>query len=105
METEHIAEIRAALGDGPDFEQFRRAIALLRTHLLRTREVPNGCDYLFEGPEATLHEALQTVVATERRVGRFLRLNFVLVDRLFLLRIVAPEGCAGPCEAYFSGDF
>ncbi len=88
----HTEEITATLGNDAAVARFTAAREVLLRHLVHTREVPNGRDFLFSGPGAELHEALKTLVEIEHQASRFLQFDYVPVNGYFLLRIIGlPE--------------
>ena len=91
----------AALQNKETVAQFTAAQALLKRHLVHTREIPNGKDFLFLGPQEELHNALKLVVEVEHASGRPLHFNYVEVDQYFLLRVSGPEAEQQIIAAYF----
>lgn len=102
MNADHLAALRAAHEDGDNLTRFHEARTVLREHLVRTRDVPNGCDYLFEGPEELLRHALHVLVTAERKVGWTLHIDYARVENFFLLRIVSRDDCSEACDSYFT---
>ena len=98
------AEVRSGLITGAEAELFEAARRLLKRHLIHKREIPNGRDFLFSGPETELHGALKTLVEVEHKQNRLLRLDHVLVDEYFLLRIIGTEQNEETIRRYFDQD-
>ena len=97
----HIDEVLAAVHSPQESERFMQARKLLQEHLVCTREILNGKDYVFSGPDEAVHQALHDLVAIEHQVGRFLLFDYAKVDEFYLLRIVGTEGYVDAIEAYF----
>ncbi len=100
--SSHIAEVLSAVHDPQATERFMRARQTLQEHLVYTREILNGKDFVFSGPEKLIHLALHDLVAVEHQVGRFLLFDYAKVDEFYLLRIVGTEGFKEAIESYFS---
>ncbi len=99
--SSHIDEVLSAVRDPQVSERFMRARETLQEHLVYTREIPNGKDFVFSGPEKVIHLALHDLVAVEHQVGRFLLFDYAKVDEFYLLRIVGTEGHKDAIETYF----
>ncbi len=84
----HKDDFVATLRDGKLAVQFTNAQALLKRHLVHTRDIPNGKDFLFLGPETELHDALKLITEIEHNSSRSLHIDFAQVDQYFLLRVV-----------------
>jgi len=97
----HKDDVVAALQNKETVAQFTAALVLLKCHLVHTREIPNGKDFLFLGPQEELHNALKLVVEVEHASGKLLHLNYVEVDQYFLLRVSGQEGEQQIIAAYF----
>jgi len=78
-----------------------RAREVLQEHLACTREILNGRDFVFSGPEELIHRALHDLVAVEHQAGRFLLFDYARVDEYYLLRIVGTEGYKDTVDSYF----
>ncbi len=99
--SSHIEEVLSSVRDPESSERFMRARQTLQEHLVYTREILNGKDYVFSGPENLIHIALRDLVAIEHQVGRFLLFDYARVDEFYLLRIVGTEGHKEQIESYF----
>jgi hypothetical protein len=97
----HTREILASLADPRDAEKFLASIHVLRPHLMHTREVPNGRDFLFSGPAEELRGALRALTEIETRGGCHIHLNYVQLEGYFLLRVVGSEECQDLILSYF----
>ena len=100
--SSHIDEVLSAVRDPQASERFMRARQTLKEHLVYTREILNGKDFVFSGPEALIHLALHDLVAIEHQVGRFLLFDYAKIDEYYLLRIVGTEGYKEAVDSYFS---
>lgn len=87
----HRGEIVATLRYEKQIAQFTNAQALLKEHLVHTREIPNGKDFMFLGPQEELHDALRLIVEIEHKSSRFFHIDFAQVDQYFLLRLIGLE--------------
>jgi len=81
--------------------RFAEACQLLKRHLVHTREILNGKDFLFSGPSQELHTALKSLVEIEHRCSRFLQFDYVQIDEYFLLRAAGIEKHLPIIESYF----
>jgi hypothetical protein len=99
--SRHIDEVLASVHNPQETERFMEARRFLQEHLVCTREVLNGKDFVFSGPESEIHQALRDLVAIEHQVGRFLLFDYARVDEFYLLRIVGTEAYKDTIEAYF----
>ncbi|MEK9136234.1 MAG: hypothetical protein AAB393_03860 [Bacteroidota bacterium] len=84
----HKDEIVATLRDAESIKRFTDVQSLLKNHLVHTREILNGKDFLFAGPSGSLHDALRYV-------------DFAQVDEFFLLRVVGSEADQEMIAGYF----
>jgi hypothetical protein len=100
----HTQEILARLGDPGDVDRFLSAIAVLRPRLVLTREVANGLDFLFAGPEEEIRAALRSLTEIEPRGGCPLQLNYVRIEAYFLLRVLGSQECQDLIRSYFGDD-
>ena len=101
----HAEDVLAGLKNSFEVESFTAARLVLLQHLIHTREVPNGCDFLFSGPASEIHDALRILVDVEHRHGPFLCLDHVRVDEYFLLRITGSGQYGEVIRGYFAeGD-
>ena len=75
---------------------------LLKRNLVHVREIPNGRDFLFLGPELETHDALKAIVDAEKVTTRFLHIDYVQVDQYFLLRIVGSDSEQYAISTYFA---
>ncbi len=80
---------------------FAEARNLLKGHLVHTREIPNGKDFLFLGSRETLHGALTQIVDFEHKSKRFVHVDFAEVDGYYLLRVVGLEEDQQRISTYF----
>jgi hypothetical protein len=99
--SSHIEEVLASVRDQQESKRFMQARQVLLEHLVYTREILNGKDFVFSGPETLLHLALRDLVAVEHRVGRFLLFDYARVDDFYLLRIVGTEAYKEAIDTYF----
>ena len=97
----HIDEVVATLRDPKDVERFTAARQRLKRHLVHTRDLLVGKDFLFAGPPDELHEALKILVEIEHRCSRFLQLDYVQIEEYFLLRVGGPPEYSHIVESYF----
>jgi len=77
------------------------ARSALSRHLIHTREVPNGRDFLFSGPSDEIHDALKTLVDAEHHAEPSLQLDYAQVEEYFLLRVVGSSSCGELIRNYF----
>ena len=73
----------------------------LRKYLIHTRELLNGCDYLFSGPEPEIQAMLSDLVKFERRPVHDIQFNYVKVENYFLLRMMGSEKHQREIRAFF----
>ena len=99
--SSHADEVVSTLADVRDREKFTNARRVLKQHLIHTREVSNGKDYLFSGPREELQVALRDLRALEQRCSRFLQFDYAEVEEYFLLRITGHSRYQGAIEVYF----
>ena len=97
----HKDDVVASLRDTVTIQQFLAAQALLKRHLVHTRQILNGRDFLFLGPTGELREALKLIVNVEHEYSRFIHIDFVQVDEYFLLRVVGSEADQQLVSGYF----
>ncbi len=97
----HADEIALSLGDRGAAERYSAACAYLRQRLMVKREIPNGRDFLFSGPERELQEALRELVSVEQKASRFFQFDVVRIDEYFLLRVVAGAEHREAIDHYF----
>ncbi|MFN0157241.1 MAG: hypothetical protein ACKVRP_04110 [Bacteroidota bacterium] len=97
----HSEEVVSTLPDVKDRDRFTNARLLLKQHLIHTREVSNGKDYLFAGPRGQLLVALKDLRDLEQRCSRFLQFDYAEVEEYFLLRIVSLSQHQEIIETYF----
>ena len=97
----HKDEVVASLRDKQVIQQFLDAQALLKRHLVHTRQILNGKDFLFLGPRDELHDSLKLIVTVEHEYSRFIHIDFVQVDEYFLFRIVGSEADQQLISRYF----
>lgn len=97
----HKDDVVAALQDKGTITKFTAAQVLLKSHLVHTREIPNGKDFLFLGPQEELHSALKLIAEVEHTSSRFLHLDYAQVDQYFLLRVVGSESEQLVIAGYF----
>jgi hypothetical protein len=99
----HREELAATLANPADVDRFMVALQVLRRHLVHTREVPNGLDFLFSGPENDLHIALRTLTEIERHGKCGLHIDYVRIEAFFLLRILGSAECQDQILSFFDG--
>jgi hypothetical protein len=97
----HKDEIVATLRDAESIKRFTDVQSLLKSHLVHTREILNGKDFLFAGPSGLLHDALRYLIEVEHQSNRFLHVDFAQVDEFFLLRVVGSEADQEMITGYF----
>lgn len=102
--SSHIDEVLSSVRDPQASERFLRARQTLQEHLIYTREILNGKDFVFSGPEKVLHMALHDLVGVEHQVGRFLLFDYARVDDFYLLRIVGTEAHKDTIDSYFGQE-
>ena len=95
---------RLSLQGGRETSSLEEARKLLGHHLVHTREVANGRDFLFSGPKEKLHEALRRLVEFEHRRETGLKLDFAEIEEYFLLRITGAPLLQGQISGYFGGS-
>ncbi len=98
----HIDEVLSSVHDPQASRRFMRARQLLQERLVCTREILNGKDFVFSGPDEEVHQALHDLIAIEHQAGRFLLFDYAKVDEFYLLRIVGTEEYKSVIETYFS---
>ncbi len=98
----HTQELLAKLSNPRDADRFLSAIGVLRPRLIHTREIPNGLDFLFSGPEEEIHAALRSLTEIEPRGGCNLQLNYVRIETYFLLRVLGSQECQDLIRTYFT---
>ncbi len=88
----HVDHVISALRDAKAAERYTGARLFLQMHLVVTRDIPNGKDFLFSGDAAQIQEALKTLVAIEHRSSPFLEFDYARIEQYYLLRVVGgPE--------------
>ncbi len=101
----HAEDVLSGLKNRSEVESFTAARIVLLQYLIHTREIPNGCDFLFSGPANEIHGALRTLVDVERMHGSFLSLDYARVDEYFLLRVTGSGQYGEMIRGYFeNGD-
>lgn len=95
---------RISVGGPHELAAFRTARDLLAQHLVHTREVANGRDFLFSGPREALHSALRLLVEYEHRRGGGLQLDFAEIDDYFLLRVTGGAYLQESIARYFAAE-
>ena len=98
----HTQELLSKLSDPRDVDRFLAAIDILRPRLVHTREIPNGLDFLFAGPEDELRGALHSLTEIEPRGGCNIQLNYVRIETYFLLRVMGSQECQDLIRSYFA---
>ena len=99
--SSHIDEVLASVRNPQESERFMQARQVLQKHLVHTREIPNGKDFVFSGPAEVVHQALRDLLSIEHQVGRFLLFDYARVDEFYLLRIVGTESYEEAIDSYF----
>ena len=99
--SSHIDEVLSSVRDPQASKRFMQARRTLQEHLVYTREILNGKDFVFSGSEKVIHLALHDLVDIEHRVGRFLLFDYAKVDEFYLLRIAGTEGFKDAIDTYF----
>jgi hypothetical protein len=97
----HKDEVVASLRDKQIIQHFIDAQAFLRRHLIHTRQILNGKDFLFLGSRDELHDALKLIVNVEHEYNRFIHVDFAQVGEYFLLRVVGSEADQLLVSGYF----
>jgi len=92
---------RVSLRGTGDTSAFKAAKELLARHLVHTREVANGRDFLFSGPKEELHQALRCLVDFEHRHGAGMQLDFAEIEDYFLLRVSGGPQLQESISTYF----
>ena len=82
-------------------DRLKQVKASLKQYLVHTRELLNGCDYLFSGPESEIHTILSHLVKAERRPIHDIQFNYVKVENYFLLRMMGSEKHQREIRAFF----
>jgi hypothetical protein len=69
----------------------------LKPHLVHTREVLDGMDFLFAGPQTDILAALRSLAALEQEGGTGARVDYARLEDFILLRVYGtgdlPEIC------------
>jgi len=99
--SSHNEEVISTLRDKQAVERFSATRLVLQQHLIHKRNIPNGRDFLFQGPHDKLHESLRELVQIERSYGRFLQFDYAQVDEYFLLRVVGSGQYQHAIATYF----
>jgi hypothetical protein len=99
--SSHTDQVVSSLSDQKDVARFTEARVKLKKHLVHTREIPNGKDFLFSGQAEELHGALKNLVEIEHRCSRFLQFDYAQIEEYFLLRIVGLVEHHQIIESYF----
>ncbi|MGH9425817.1 MAG: hypothetical protein ACRD2L_05855 [Terriglobia bacterium] len=97
----HTDHVVSSLRDPKEIERFTAARQKLKQHLVHTREILNGKDFLFSGPVDELHGALKDLVEIEHRCSRFLQFDYAQIEEYFLLRIGGLPEHSHIIESYF----
>jgi hypothetical protein len=100
----HTRQLLSSLADPRDVEKFLSSVRVLRPCLIHTREVPNGRDFLFAGPDADIRAALRVLVELEPQGSCPLQLNYAQIETYFLLRVVGSEDCQDLVLSYFEDE-
>jgi len=83
-------------------EDERRIVAIfgvLKPRLVHTREVLDGVDFLFSGPEDEVLEALRGIAALEQGKDPLPRVDFVRLEGYVLLRVYGSSDLAQICKS------
>lgn len=96
-----MQEVVATLHDQKDVERFTAARQRLKQHLIHTRDLLNGKDFLFSGPTEEIHQALKNLVQIEQRSSRFLQFDYAQIEEYFLLRVGGLPEHSSIIESYF----
>ena len=73
----------------------------LREWIVHTRDVANGKDYLFSGPEQEIRNHLKSLISAEKMRSADLMLTYVHLDEYVLLRITGPPSAQSTIGKYF----
>ena len=97
----HKDEMMNTFDDQGAVTKFTTAQALLKNHLIHTRETLNGRDFLFLGPPEKLRDALKLIVDVEHASNQRVHIDYVQVDQYFLFRVVGSEAEQLAISSYF----
>ena len=97
----HVDSVVSSLGNHPDAERYRAAIEFLQMHLMIKRDIPNGKDFLFSGPEKQVLEALKVLTAVEHRSSPFLQFDYARINGYYLLRVIGGAEHQDAIAGYF----
>jgi hypothetical protein len=97
----HIVVLRAALGVQQETERFNAAHNFLRLHLVATRDMPIGRDFLFAAEATGVRAALKDLVEIEHAHGKDLHFDYTEIGGYFLLRIAGAPDERADIDAYF----
>ncbi len=73
----------------------------LRQWIVHARDVANGKDFLFSGPERQIRTNLKSLIAEEKVKSTELTLTYVHIDEYVLLRITGPPSAQSTIDKYF----
>jgi len=73
----------------------------LQRWIVHTRDVANGKDFLFSGPESQIRSHLKSLIAEEKMRSSDLTLTYVHLDEYVLLRITGPPSSQSTIDKYF----
>jgi len=97
----HIGMLISALNSPTDAERFRQAHAVLQTHLLMTRDLPIGRDFLFPAGSTAVRAAIRELTEIEHTHGKDLHVDYTQINEYFLLRIIGDPAQRNDIENYF----
>ena len=97
----HIGMLISALKSPTDAERFRQALAVLQTHLLMTRDLPIGRDFLFPAESTDVRAAIRELTEIEHAHGKDLHVDYTQINDYFLLRIIGDPAQQNDIENYF----
>jgi len=91
----------SALSTPADADRFRQAHAVLQTHLLMTRDLPIGRDFLFPADSTSVRAAIRELTEIEHTHGKDLHVDYTQINDYFLLRIIGDPAQRDEIENYF----
>jgi hypothetical protein len=74
-------------------------LAALKPHLVHTREVLDGVDFLFAGPEQEILAALRSLSAMEHELTPRPRVDYARLEGIILLRVYGSSDLAEICKS------
>lgn len=96
-----MGSLIAAIRSPAEAERFRKAHTVLQSHLLMTRDLPIGRDFLFPANLNAVRAALRDLAEIEHAHGGDLHIDYTQLNDYFLLRIIGNPAQRNDIDKYF----